>query len=196
MTYIDEVHAVGVYGARGGGVAQQLGLEHRLDIIEGTFGKGYGAMGGYVAGKRAIIDAVRCYAGGFIFTTSLPPAVLAAAHAAVEHLKVSQIERAQVRSNNNLLKSLLDDAGLRYLDGGSHLVPLIVGEPTCCKMVTDILMEEYDIYVQPINYPTVRGTERLRLTATPVHSEDQIRRMAGVLEELWLTNHALMELAA
>ena len=197
MTYIDEVHAVGVYGARGGGVAQQLGLEHRLDIIEGTFGKGYGAMGGYVAGKRAIIDAVRCYAGGFIFTTSLPPAVLAAAHAAVEHLKVSQIERAQVRSNSNLLKSLLDDAGLRYLDGGSHLVPLIVGEPTCCKMVTDILMEEYDIYVQPINYPTVpRGTERLRLTATAVHSEDQIRRMAGVLEELWLTNHALMELAA
>jgi 5-aminolevulinate synthase len=197
MTYIDEVHAVGVYGPRGGGVAEELGLMDRIDVIEGTFGKGYGAMGGFVTGRRAVVDAIRSFASGFIFTTSLPPAVLAAAHAAVEHLKVSGVERETLRRNALLFKGLLKNAGLRFMDGGSHIVPLIVGEPTCCKMVTDLLMHEYDIYVQPINYPTVpRGTERLRLTATAAHSEQQIRELVSVLEEMWMTNHALMEIAA
>ncbi len=197
MTYLDEVHAVGVYGPRGAGVAEQLGLMDRIDIIEGTFGKGYGAMGGFVTGTSAMIDAIRSFAGGFIFTTSLPPAVLAAARAAVEHLKVSQIEREIMRKNAKLFKGLLNDAGLRFMDGGSHIVPLIVGEPTCCRMVTDILMDEYDIYVQPINYPTVpRGTERMRLTATAAHSENDIRELVGALEEMWRTNHMLQEIAA
>lgn len=197
MTYLDEVHAVGVYGPRGGGVAEERGLMDRIDIIEGTFGKGYGAMGGFITGDRAVIDAVRSFAGGFIFTTSLPPAVLAAARAAVDYLKTSDKERAIVRSNAKLFKGLLRDAGLKFMDGESHIVPLIVGEPTCCRMVTDILMDEYDIYVQPINYPTVpRGTERMRLTATAAHSEEDIRTLVGVLEELWRTNHALQAIAA
>jgi 5-aminolevulinate synthase len=197
MTYLDEVHAVGLYGPRGGGVAEERGLMDRIDIIEGTFGKGYGAMGGFITGPAAVLDAIRSFAGGFIFTTSLPPAVLAAAHAAVEHLKISDVERQTQRKNVALLKDLLNKAGLRFLDGGSHIVPLVVGEPTCCKMVTDILMDEYDIYVQPINYPTVpRGTERIRLTASAVHTEEQVRRLAGVLEYLWLHNHALQAIAA
>ncbi len=196
MTYLDEVHAVGVYGPRGGGIAEARGLLDRIDVLEGTFGKAYGAMGGFITGTRAVIDAVRCYANGFIFTTSLPPAVLAAAHASVEYLKTSQIERAKIRKNSLLLKSLLDQAGLRYMPGESHIVPLVVGEPTCCKMVTDVLMSEYGFYVQPINYPTVpRGTERMRLTATAAHSEEQIRAMAGALEEMWRTNHALQQIA-
>lgn len=197
MTYLDEVHAVGVYGPRGAGVAEMLGLMDRIDIIEGTFGKGYGAMGGFITGDSVVIDAVRSFAGGFIFTTSLPPAVLAAARAAVEHLKVSQVERNIIQSNTKLFKSLLNDAGLRFMDGGSHIVPLIVGEATCCRMVTDMLMSEYDIYVQPINYPTVpRGTERMRLTATAAHSEADIRHLVGALEEMWQTNHMLQAIAA
>lgn len=197
MTYIDEVHAVGVYGPRGGGVAEELGLMDRIDVLEGTFGKGYGTMGGFITASAAIVDAIRSFAGGFIFTTSLPPAVLAATLASVEHLKVSQVERAIVRKNVALLKSLLRDSGLRFLDGDSHIVPLIVGEPTCCRMVTDILMDQYDIYVQPINYPTVpRGTERMRLTATAAHTEADVRKLAGALEEMWATNHRLIQMAA
>tara|TARA_Y100000590_G_scaffold470314_1_gene663600 strand:- start:46993 stop:48219 length:1227 start_codon:yes stop_codon:yes gene_type:complete len=197
MTYLDEVHAVGVYGPRGGGVAEQEGLMHRIDIIEGTFGKGYGAMGGFITGDRAVIDAVRSFAGGFIFTTSLPPAVLAAAHAAVEYLKTSSVERDIVRDNAVMFKGMLRDIGLTFLDGDSHIVPLIVGEPNCCRMVTDILMDDYNIYVQPINYPTVpRGTERMRLTATAAHSHDDIRMLVDALEEMWRTNHALQAIAA
>jgi len=190
LTYLDEVHAVGLYGTRGGGVAEEKGVMDQVDIIEGTFGKAYGAMGGFITGPRAIVDAVRSFSSVFIFTTALPPAVLAAAHAAVEHLKVSDIERQKVRRNVALLKNLLDGAGLRYLKGQSHIVPLIVGEPNCCREVCDLLMQDHDIYVQPINYPTVpRGTERLRLTASAAHSVEDVKAMAGALQYLWETHH-------
>ncbi len=196
MTYLDEVHAVGLYGPRGGGVAEERGLMDRIDIIEGTFGKGYGAMGGFITGSAPIIDAVRCYASSFIFTTALPPAVSAAALAAVEHLKISNVERQKQRINVKLLKEILEGAELPYLRGESHIVPLIVGEPTCCKDVTDILMNDYNIYVQPINYPTVpRGTERLRLTATAAHSIEDVRYMANTLKELWQNHHVLKKAA-
>ncbi len=196
LTYLDEVHAVGVYGPRGAGIAEQRGLMDRIDVIEGTFGKAYGAMGGYIAAKASLIDAVRSYSPSFIFTTALPPVVSAAAMAAVEHLKTSNVERLKVRSNVKLLKSMLDTAGLNYMKGESHIVPLIVGEPTCCKEITDILMSDYSIYVQPINYPTVpKGTERLRLTATAAHSEDDVRFMANTLQNLWQNHHALSAVA-
>ncbi len=196
LTYLDEVHAVGLYGSNGGGVAQERGLMDRIDVIEGTFGKAYGAMGGFITAKASLIDAIRSYSPSFIFTTALPPVVSAAAMAAVEHLKTSDIERKKVRSNVKLLKSMLKSAGLNYMEGESHIVPLIVGEPTCCKDVTDILLRDYNIYVQPINYPTVpKGTERLRLTATAAHSEDDVRFMANSLQELWQTHHALRAVA-
>lgn len=196
MTYIDEVHAVGMYGKRGGGVAEERGLLDRIDILEGTFGKAYGAMGGFITGPAVILDAIRSYSPSFIFTTSLPPAVLAAAHAAVEHLKISDVERQAQRRNVALLKSMLEEAGLPYMKGESHIVPLIVGEPTCCKDVTDILMAQYNIYVQPINYPTVpKGTERLRLTATAAHSVEDVRYMAETLQQLWESNHMLRAVA-
>jgi 5-aminolevulinate synthase len=190
LTYLDEVHAVGLYGPRGAGVAEERGQMHRIDIIEGTFGKGYGLMGGYIAGRRETVDAVRCYAGGFIFTTSLPPAVLAGARASVEYLKTSSIERERQRRNVRHLKERLEQAGLPYIKGESHIVPLVVGDATCCKMVTDILFEQYNIYVQPINYPTVpRGTERMRLTATAAHSIEDIDHFADILIRLWNENH-------
>ncbi len=196
MTYMDEVHAVGIYGPRGGGVAEERNVLDRIDIIEGTFGKAYGAMGGFVTGTKAVIDSIRCFAGGFIFTTSLPPSVLASALAAVEHLKVSQIEREKMRRNVKLLKDLLTKADLPFMQGPTHIVPLVVGEPNCCREVTDILMRDHGIYVQPINYPTVpRGTERLRLTATAAHSTQDIEHLAGVLEELWNSHHALRAVA-
>ena len=148
-------------------------------------------------GKRAVIDAVRTFAGGFIFTTSLPPSVLAAAHAAVEHLKVSQIEREKMRRNVKLFKVRLSAAQLPFMQGDTHIVPLVIGEPNCCREVTDILMRNYNIYAQPINYPTVpRGTERLRLTATAAHSIEDVEAMAGALHELWESNHALMRAVA
>lgn len=197
LTYLDEVHAVGLYGPRGGGVAEERGLMDRVDIIEGTFGKAYGAMGGFITGPRAIVDSIRSFASVFIFTTSLPPAVLAAARASVEHLKVSTIERERAKRNVALFKSLLEQADLPYMQGPSHIVPLIVGEPNCCREVTEILMRDYNVYVQPINYPTVpRGTERMRLTCTAAHSEEDIRYMAGVLDDLWRTHHALMRAVA
>ncbi|MBI1301871.1 MAG: 5-aminolevulinate synthase [Alphaproteobacteria bacterium] len=196
LTYLDEVHGVGLYGSRGAGVAEERGLMDRVDIIEGTFGKAYGAMGGFITGSRAMIDAVRCFASGFIFTTSLPPAVLAAAHAAVEHLKVSDIERMKQRKNVTLLKDMLETAGLPFMRGESHIVPLIVGEPNCCREVSDILLNHYNIYVQPINYPTVpKGTERLRLTATAAHSEEDVRFMANTLRDLWENHHMLRAVA-
>ena len=196
MTYLDEVHAVGIYGPRGGGVAEEQNVLDRIDIIEGTFGKAYGAMGGFITGKKDVIDSVRCFAGGFIFTTSLPPSVLASAHAAVEHLKVSQIERERQRRNVNLLKDLLTRADLPFMQGPTHIVPLVVGDPNCCREVTDILMRDYGIYVQPINYPTVpRGPERQRLSATAAHSTQDIEQLAGALEELWNSHHALRAVA-
>ncbi|PCI56979.1 MAG: 5-aminolevulinate synthase [Alphaproteobacteria bacterium] len=196
LTYLDEVHGVGLYGARGGGVAEERGLMDRVDIIEGTFGKAYGSMGGFITGSASIIDAIRCYSSVFIFTTSLPPSILAAAHAAVEHLKVSDVERFKQRKNVALFKDMLESANLPFLRGESHIVPLIVGEPTCCKEVSDLLINEYDIYVQPINYPTVpKGTERLRLTATAAHSEEDVKFMVNTLQHMWENNHALRAVA-
>lgn len=196
MTYLDEVHGVGLYGPRGGGVAEERGLMDRIDVIEGTFGKAYGAMGGFITGDASVIDAIRCYASGFIFTTSLPPAVLAAALAAVEHLKVCDIERANMRRNVTLFKDLLEKSGLPFLRGESHIVPLIVGEPNCCREVSEVLMRDYNIYVQPINYPTVpKGTERLRLTASAAHSLSDVRYMAETLSDLWESHHLLRAVA-
>lgn len=196
MTYIDEVHAVGLYGPRGGGVAEERGLMDRIDIIEGTFGKGFGCMGGYIAGKREVVDAIRSFASSFIFTTSLPPAVLAACRASVEHLKTSQIERERLWRNVKQLKDGLIKAGLPFMQGPSHIVPLVVGEPNCCREVTDMLMREFDLYAQPINYPTVpRGTERLRLTATAAHSAEDVARLTEVLDHLWNSHHALRAVA-
>jgi 5-aminolevulinate synthase len=196
LTYLDEVHGVGLYGPRGAGVAEERGLMDRIDIIEGTFGKAYGLVGGYIAGRSAIVDAVRSFASTFIFTTSLPPAVLAGAVASVEHLKVSQLERQRQRNNVRRFKQRLASDQLPFMQGESHIVPLIVGDATCCKMVTDVLLREYSIYVQPINYPTVpKGTERMRLTATAAHSMEHIDLFCDILKDLWDANHLMRAVA-
>ncbi|MCI5059612.1 MAG: 5-aminolevulinate synthase [Alphaproteobacteria bacterium] len=193
LTYIDEVHAVGFYGPRGGGVCEERGLLDRIDVLEGTFGKAYGLMGGFITGSHALIDAVRSFSSGFIFTTSLPPAVLAGALASVEYLKTSEMERGKAYRNARYLKEQLEKNDLPYLKGNSHIVPLMVGDAKCCRAVTDMLMDNYDIYVQPINYPTVpKGTERMRLTATAAHTKDDIDHMIGVLCELY-QNHRLFD---
>jgi 5-aminolevulinate synthase len=190
MTYLDEVHGVGLYGPRGGGVAEERGLMHRVDIVEGTFGKAYGLVGGYIAGSSPVIDAVRSFASTFIFTTSLPPAVLAGATASVNYLKNSSIERQRQRTNVAQFKKILTRDGLPFMQGESHIVPLVVGEATCCKMLTDVLLNDYGVYVQPINYPTVpKGTERMRLTATAAHSLEDVYKFTGILKELWQQNH-------
>lgn len=197
LTYLDEVHAVGLYGPRGGGVSEQRGILHRVDILEGTFGKAYGLMGGFITGSNAIMDAIRSFAAGFIFTTSLPPAILAGALASVEYLKTSCLERERAHSNARYMKDLLEKNDLPYLKGDSHIIPLIVGDATCCKAVTDVLMEEYDIYVQPINYPTVpKGTERMRLTATAAHKKEDIDHMVDVLCELYKEHRLLEQIAS
>lgn len=197
LTYLDEVHAVGVYGPRGGGVAEEQGQLGRIDMIEGTFGKAYGLMGGFITGNRSIVDAVRSYSGNFIFTTALPPALCAGAMASVEYLKTSSVERARVKSNVTYFKSRLDAAGLHYLPGESHIVPVVVGDSVCCKAVTDWLMNERNMYVQPINYPTVpRGTERMRLTATAVHTTAQIDDLVSALSELWQEGHGFLNIKA
>ncbi len=190
MTYLDEVHAVGLYGPRGGGVAERDGLLDQIDILEGTFGKAYGLMGGFITGSAVVIDTIRSYAAGFIFTTSLPPAVLAGALASVEHLKTSEIERLRAQSNAAYLKKSLHQKGLPFLEGDSHIVPLMIGHAECCKAVTDWLLAEHDIYVQPINYPTVpRGTERLRLTATAAHTKTDIDKLVSALDALYNQGH-------
>lgn len=196
LTYLDEVHAVGMYGPRGGGVAEERGLLDRIDVLEGTFGKAYGLMGGFVTGNSDIIDAIRSYSGSFIFTTALPPVVCAGALASVEYLKVSDIERQRARRNSKLLKTRLDQDGLSYMQGESHIVPLLIGNSACCKGLTDWLMDAHDIYVQPINYPTVpRGTERMRLTATAAHSLEEVNRLADILRDLWNENHGFAGMA-
>ncbi len=186
LTYIDEVHAVGLYGPRGGGIAEREGLMERIDVIEGTLAKGFGAMGGYVAASRVIIDAVRSYAAEFIFTTALPPALCAAARASIEHLKASSAERDGQQRQAQLTKDMLADAGLPVLPTRTHIVPLIVGDARLCKAASDMLLDKHNIYIQPINYPTVpKGTERLRITPTPLHSDEMIIELRHALVSVW-----------
>lgn len=187
ITYLDEVHAVGLYGPHGGGVSEERGLAHRIDVINGTLAKAYGVMGGYIAASSEIVDLVRCSASCFIFTTALPPAVAAAAHASVQHLASSSRERERHQERAATVKRRLAEAGLPVMPSETHIVPVLVGDPTLCKKITDDLMSEYGIYIQPINYPTVpRGTERLRITPTPFHTDEMIGELAQALRETWI----------
>ncbi|SFQ27352.1 5-aminolevulinate synthase [Roseivivax halotolerans] len=186
LTYIDEVHAVGMYGPRGAGVAERDRLMHRLDIINGTLAKAFGVMGGYIAASAKMCDAIRSYAPGFIFTTSLPPAVAAGAAASVAHLKRDQARRDLHQTQAKILKTRLKAMGLPIIDHGSHIVPVIVGDPVHTKQLSDMLLEGYGIYVQPINFPTIpRGTERLRFTPSPVHGPKEIDTLVRAMDELW-----------
>ena len=186
MTYLDEVHAVGLYGPRGGGIAEREGVMHRLTVIEGTLGKAYGVMGGYIAASADLVDFVRSFASGFIFTTALPPAIAAGAAASIRHLKQSDAERMLQRQRVAEVRAGLDAAGIPHMENPSHIVPVMVGDPVKCKYISDLLLDEFGIYIQPINYPTVpKGTERLRITPSPVHSTEDVRHLVGSLASLW-----------
>ena len=186
MTYLDEVHAVGLYGPRGGGVSEQEGLADRITLIEGTLGKAYGVMGGYVTGSAVLCDFIRSFASGFIFTTAIPPAVAAAARTSIAHLKRSQSERDQQRRQVAKLRAGLDAAGIPHLENPSHIIPVMIKDPVKCRQLADILMQDFGIYVQPINYPTVpKGTERLRFTPSPLHSDADIEHLVHALTVLW-----------
>ena len=186
LTYLDEVHAVGMYGPRGAGIAERDGAMHRVDVIEGTLGKAFGSLGGYIAGSTELCDAVRCYAPGFIFTTALPPPVCAAAAAAIRHLKTSSWEREQQQERAARTKAVLTAAGLPVMATQTHIVPVMVGDPEQCKAASDMLLSEHGIYIQPINYPTVpKGTERLRITPSPYHNDALIDALAEALVDVW-----------
>ncbi len=186
LTYIDEVHAVGMYGERGGGITDRDDAADRIDIIEGTLAKGFGTMGGYIAASKAIVDAVRSYAPEFIFTTALPPPLCAAARTAIEHLKVSSEERTRHQRQVKMTKDMLSAAGLPLMSTETHIVPLMVGDPRLCKAASDMLLEKHNIYIQPINYPTVpKGTERLRITPTPMHSDEMVAELCNALISVW-----------
>ena len=186
MTYLDEVHAVGLYGPRGGGISEERGLAHRITLIEGTLGKAFGVVGGYVTGSTALCDFIRSFSSGFIFTTALPPSVAAAATASIRHLKQSQSERILQRKRVAHLRQRLNEEGIPHMENPSHIIPVMIKDPVKCRMLSDYLMQNYGIYVQPINYPTVpKGTERLRFTPSPWHTEEDIELLVHALKELW-----------
>ena len=186
MTYLDEVHAVGMYGPRGGGIAEREGLMARITVIEATLGKAFGVLGGYIAASKALCDYVRSFSSGFIFTTALPPAIAAGARTAVRHLKDSEIERMRHRRAVSKVRASLKAIGIPMIDNESHIIPVMVGNAAKCKMISDVLMDQYGIYIQPINYPTVpKGTERLRITPSPFHTDDDIAKLTKALSDLW-----------
>jgi len=196
MTYVDEVHAVGMYGPAGAGVCARDGAMHRVDVIEGTLAKAFGCLGGYIAASANLIDAVRSYAPGFIFTTALPPGICAAVTAAIRHLRTSQWERDRHQDRVARTKAVLEAAGIPVMASGTHIVPVIVGDSEKCKEATDLLLTEHGIYIQPINYPTVaRGTERLRITPSPMHSDAHIAELVDALVDVWKTLKLAFELA-
>jgi 5-aminolevulinate synthase len=186
MTYLDEVHAVGMYGPRGGGIAEREGLMDRVTIIEGTLGKAFGVMGGYITGSSAVVDFIRSFASGFIFSTALPPALAAGALASIQHLKASPFERQKHQDRVAKLRAALEAKGIPHVNNPSHIVPVMVGDAAKCKWISDIMLDSYNIYVQPINYPTVpRKTERLRITPTPLHTDEDIAHLVDALHQLW-----------
>jgi 5-aminolevulinate synthase len=186
MTYLDEVHAVGMYGPRGGGIAEREGLMDRITVIEATLGKAFGVVGGYIAASKELCDYVRSFASGFIFTTALPPAIAAGARTAVRHLKDSDFERLRQRRAVTKVRAALRAIGIPVMENESHIVPVMVGNASKCKMISDILIDQYGIYIQPINYPTVpKGTERLRITPSPFHTDEDIAKLASALSDLW-----------
>ena len=186
LTFLDETHGVGLYGERGGGVAQQRGISHLVDIIQGGLGKGVGVVGGYIAANKEIVEVIRSYGAGFIFTTSLPPAVAAAARASIKQFPKMSLVRAKLHRNVDSLKQLLREADIPFIENPSHIVPVMIGDSRLCKQVSDYLLEEESIYIQPINYPTVpRGTERLRVTPSPLHTEEQMQELVTAFKNVW-----------